>query len=461
MAKNNLEETVLLCFTSEVINQLGAAVDENSPEVANMLGNAVSVIINGLVAQVSQEGQAAALLKLAHAADAAGVLNRLSNIQGNRWHEHGSNLLLDLLGNSYRSTVDDLAAKATIQPAAAGTLLQVAATAVLGVLGQFATAHDLTASEFSSWVQSQKNEISAAIFSNWLQTHKGKVTAATLSQPATGQQPFTALGVEPTLHPVPPRIAPANRGYTPTSAPQPAPKARINTIDPAWMWAALLVLVVLVAGTSYYIGRDQQPKPPRQVTTSPDNSAVSSPAPRTAKPMAMPPVTGRYDSDKDTYIYDTGRPIMLTLANGHTLQVGTNSTENRLFTFLSKPSIQVDSVNRTKGWINFDQVNFEPTKATLTPGSEKQLQNIAAILKSFPHAVVKIGGYTDSTGVPLRNLQLSDERAKTAMLRLATMGVNADHLQSKGYGAKYFVAPNNTPTGRALNRRISIRVVKK
>jgi OOP family OmpA-OmpF porin len=41
------------------------------------------------------------------------------------------------------------------------------------------------------------------------------------------------------------------------------------------------------------------------------------------------------------------------------------------------------------------------------------------------------------------------------------MGVNADHLQSKGYGAKYFVAPNNTPTGRALNRRISIRVVKK
>ena len=47
------------------------------------------------------------------------------------------------------------------------------------------------------------------------------------------------------------------------------------------------------------------------------------------------------------------------------------------------------------------------------------------------------------------------------MMTLATMGVNAEHLQSKGYGAKYFVSPNSTPAGRSLNRRISIRVIQK
>jgi len=465
MVKNKLADTVLSCFNSEVINQLGAAVDENSPDVANMLENAVPIVINALVEHVSQGGGAAALLKLAHEADAAGALNRLTNIRNNAWHEQGSNLLLDLLGNTYRSTVNHLAAEANIRSAAAGTLLQVAATAVLGVTGRFAAENDLTDSEFSSWLQAQKNEISAAIFSNWLQTQKSEATATTLAKPAIGRPPITAFGVDPLLPPPPHHTAPANHSYTAEAAPQPTPKTGLRAIDPAWRWAALVAFVVLVAGTGYYIGQDQRPTPQRP-TMAPapaiaSSAAPRSAAPRDATPTVMPAVTGRYDQDKDTYIYDTGKPITLTLADGHTQQVGANSTENRLFTFLSKPSVQVDSVNRTKGWINFDRVNFEPTKATLAPGSEQQLKNIAAILKTFPKVVVKIGGYTDSTGVALHNLQLSEERAKTAMMALATMGVDADHLQSKGYGAKYFVAPNNTPTGRALNRRISVRVVKK
>jgi OOP family OmpA-OmpF porin len=212
--------------------------------------------------------------------------------------------------------------------------------------------------------------------------------------------------------------------------------------------------LLVVAGLSYYIGYDRQM--PAAVPSSEAKASVGA-----SEAASTPEVAGRYDQDKDTYIYDTGALTTLTLANGHVQRVGTNSTENRLFTFLSKPSIQVDSVNRTKGWINFDRVYFEPNSATLTASSAQQLRNIAAILKTFPKAVVKIGGYTDSTGVALHNLQLSEERAKQAMLTLASLGVNADHLQSKGYGAKYFVAPNHTPTGRALNRRISVRVVQK
>ncbi|RZK25497.1 MAG: OmpA family protein, partial [Hymenobacter sp.] len=74
---------------------------------------------------------------------------------------------------------------------------------------------------------------------------------------------------------------------------------------------------------------------------------------------------------------------------------------------------------------------------------------------------VKIGGYTDSSGVAAHNFQLSEERAKTAMLTLSTLGVPIQNMQFKGYGPQHFIVANNTPQGRALNRRISIRVVKK
>ena len=195
-------------------------------------------------------------------------------------------------------------------------------------------------------------------------------------------------------------------------------------------------------------------------TTAAPPTAVSRPVP--AHPVAIGnEPNGRYDQDRDTYIYDTGKPIVLTLADGTSQKVGANSTENRLYTFLSSPAFQVDSVNRTKGWINFDRVYFEPGLATLAPQSWPQLHNIANILKTFPNSVVKVGGYTDSLGVALHNLELSEARARRTMLALADLGVSLDRLQAKGYGAKYFVAPNSTPANRALNRRVSIRVVRK
>ena len=182
---------------------------------------------------------------------------------------------------------------------------------------------------------------------------------------------------------------------------------------------------------------------------------------RRARQAPGPDASGRYDQDRDTYIYDTGRPIALRLADGTTQKAEANSTENRLYTFLASPAIQVDSMNRTKGWINFDRINFETGKALLTPESAMQLGNITSILATFSRVVVIIGGYTDSTGDALANFQLSEDRARAAMRTLAGMGVTPDRLQAKGYGPKYFVKPNNTPTGRSLNRRVSIRVVSK
>ena len=400
----------------------------------------------------------------------------------------------DLLGERYRSTVNQLAVDASIRPTASGTLLQVAATAVLGVLGRLAAENHFSATDSVYWLHAQK----AAIGDAMLPQRGPESPAATAPGHQLMRQATEVMSLAPAAY---------------------AEPAAVGSSALRWQWGALLLVAVCLG---YLFGRGllhptSLPLPPAdslaaggsapvasptpyEVAPTPEASAPA-PAPLAAEtppaPAAMPapagapaavraprraaeplaavvaarpalrpaasasPSGGRYDQDRDTYIYDTGRLIVLTLADGTTQKVGANSTENRLYTFLASPDVQVDSVNRTKGWINFDRINFEAGKALLTPESALQLGNIASILATFPNAVVKIGGYTDSTGNALNNFQLSEDRARAAMLTLTSMGVSPERLQAKGYGPKYFVSPNNTPTGRALNRRVSIRVVRK
>lgn len=183
---------------------------------------------------------------------------------------------------------------------------------------------------------------------------------------------------------------------------------------------------------------------------------------RPAKPMADPIVPGHYDARSGNYIYDTGQLTTLKLAGGGTITgVGVNSTESYLHHFLSDPQMQVDSVDLTQGWYNFDKVFFETGKATLTTESLGQLRNIATLLRAYPKARIKLGGYTDNTGDYKVNRQLSEARARTAWASLVEMGISPARLEARGYGPGYSIAANETEEGRAKNRRLSVKVLQK
>ena len=93
--------------------------------------------------------------------------------------------------------------------------------------------------------------------------------------------------------------------------------------------------------------------------------------------------------------------------------------------------------------------------------SEEQLKNIVEILKCYPKAKFKIGGYTDNTGNPEANMKLSQERANTVVSSLVGLGIEAGRLEAEGYGDQHPVASNDTEEGRAQNRRIALRVMEK
>jgi OmpA-OmpF porin, OOP family len=171
-------------------------------------------------------------------------------------------------------------------------------------------------------------------------------------------------------------------------------------------------------------------------------------------------VTGMLDNLTGNFIYETGIPQPISLPDSSTFSVGANSSESKLVQFLSSDA-SVDTVDKTKGWITLDRFYFETGKSTITRESQAQLKNIAAILKAYPNANLKIGGYTDNSGNPQANKTLSDSRANAAKNALVALGVAANRLQAEGYGQEHPLAENNTPEGKARNRRVDVRVVKK
>jgi len=103
-------------------------------------------------------------------------------------------------------------------------------------------------------------------------------------------------------------------------------------------------------------------------------------------------------------------------------------------------------------------IAFGNDGVSLTPASATGLTQAADRLRACPSAHATINGYTDNTGAEGINIPLSAQRARTVADFLAAHGVARDHLVVKGLGSVNPIAPNDTPDGRAKNRRAEIVV---
>jgi K(+)-stimulated pyrophosphate-energized sodium pump len=151
------------------------------------------------------------------------------------------------------------------------------------------------------------------------------------------------------------------------------------------------------------------------------------------------------------------RFIIWRLPDSVSLNIPQNGVEARLLAFIQDPSKGVEPAT----WFDFDRLLFNTDSATLRPESQEQLGNIAAILKAYPNVHVKIGGYTDNTGDPQSNLNLSQDRANGVRAELVALGISPDRLEAQGYGEQFPVEDNSTEKGRAKNRRVSMRVTQR
>jgi len=111
-----------------------------------------------------------------------------------------------------------------------------------------------------------------------------------------------------------------------------------------------------------------------------------------------------------------------------------------------------------RGWILTlkNELLFDAGGASLKPGAQRALDNLAQFLTKYPDRDIAIEGFTDSTGSKDLNQQLSEKRAWSVKAALVARGIQSTRIDARGYGPSFPVASNETPTGRQLNRRVEI-----
>ncbi|MFP1727486.1 OmpA family protein [Lonsdalea quercina] len=103
---------------------------------------------------------------------------------------------------------------------------------------------------------------------------------------------------------------------------------------------------------------------------------------------------------------------------------------------------------------------FDSGKSVLKAGSTKMLVNSLVGIKAKPGWLIVVSGHTDNTGIPKLNQTLSLRRAEAVRDWMRDTGdVPESCFAVQGYGESRPIATNDTPDGRALNRRVEISLV--
>src|SRR5579872_1474601 len=104
-------------------------------------------------------------------------------------------------------------------------------------------------------------------------------------------------------------------------------------------------------------------------------------------------------------------------------------------------------------------VLFKNNSAELSPEDKQMLDQLASNTGALKRYFVAVEGYTDTTGTPDYNLQLSKRRADAVVLYLsAEKNVPFYQIRTIGLGENDLVDPGKTREARAKNRRVEIKI---
>src|SRR6266478_8820860 len=140
---------------------------------------------------------------------------------------------------------------------------------------------------------------------------------------------------------------------------------------------------------------------------------------------------------------------------------------DELYSIAAEARQQVTAVNeRVSALDDYDvqanvAVTFRVNSAVLSPEARQQLDDFAAKAESAKAYTIEVAGHTDSTGSEAKNFRLSRERADAVVQYLAVYHKIPlrRFVTPMGYGKTAAVADNTTPTGRAQNRRVEVKML--
>lgn len=166
--------------------------------------------------------------------------------------------------------------------------------------------------------------------------------------------------------------------------------------------------------------------------------------------------------EKQLKVYVDQFPV-LTVPDMHaqpeTIHLGGVAGENNAIIFrqvriASGEGLNLTGHKFTEAKIVTHGITFDVSTSLLRPESMGTLNQIKTVLDDDSSLKFEIDGYTDNGGDPAHSLILSQQRADIVRAQLAAMGIDPTRLIARGLGDTKPMAPNDTPTGKAINRRI-------
>lgn len=158
--------------------------------------------------------------------------------------------------------------------------------------------------------------------------------------------------------------------------------------------------------------------------------------------------------DGRTALFSSDRPDGYGSQDLYSFVMPAQSRPERI-TFID-PVRQAENLLTLGDTVTLRNIFFHTASAELYEASLAELDRLAEALQRHPNLRLEVGGHTDAVGSDADNLTLSERRAKAVYDYLILRGVDANRLTYRGYGESRPVADNETPEGRAKNRRTTL-----
>ncbi|MGG7467057.1 DUF937 domain-containing protein [Chryseobacterium arthrosphaerae] len=429
-----------------LVSQAAAQFGESESGISKAIGGLLPAVVGGLANNADNPGVVDAITK----ASSSGILGNL--LGGSSNNPIITSLLSSLFGDKIGGLVNSIASFSGISNNSAGSLLNLVTGATVGIVGKYAADNNLGASGISSLLNDQKGIVSSLLpaglslasfglgAENWFGQAK-----ETVSSVASTTRDNIAEDVATARENVTERAREVREQFENNNN---------NNQGGGSIWKWLLPLLLLIAA-AYFLWKQCEKKETTTTTTTTSDSASTGSTADTAS------VTGTGTATPAPATAKTDENIDL---NGVMLKGYKGGMEDQMIAFLKSDGYKNaadDSALKDK-WYDFDHVNFKIGKSNeLEAGSQGQLDNLVAILKAFPDAKIKIGGYTDKTGDEAKNVKLSKERAEYIKAALVKAGVGAQVLEAEGYGSKFAkVDASASDAERAADRKMAVRFAK-
>ncbi|MCC8145678.1 MAG: OmpA family protein [Bacteroidales bacterium] len=414
----NFNNSLKSLVNQQMIAKAARTVDEKESNIST----AVSTIIPSLLGVLlTKKGQSPQVENILNEAGNLNIMSEVENLCEERPSEDqrriGDDFLQHLLGDKAADFTNPIADKSNISRVATNRLISMIAPIVAGYLGNKMVRENWTKSQLFAEIDKEKNEFKAAIPAGVIK----------------------AFDLESILNTNPDKREPEKAN------------------NKSWIiWVILIILLLLL-----FLGW--------RSCNNRDNTQVTNQAVTTTTTVQPADRTGAVNPNDRT---ETVQPVATTtsreltemnLPDGSVIRVYKGGVEEEMIKFMESDDYKNASDNDLRDkWFQFDDIAFEFNSATqLKPESERQLNNIAAILKSNKDAKVKIAGFADRRGSEEANMNISEKRAKTIENMLDSKGVGSQVVRTQGYGdeyAKHSASASNEE--RAEDRDIALRFVK-